>query len=153
MVKMQKGFTLIELMIVIAIIGILAALAVPQYAQYTQRAKFSEVKLAVSPIKTGVEDCYQRNAGDADCNTSTSTLPGAVNAAMLTRAATAGLVASVELVDDGNGNPLVRVISEIEEGFNGETYEITGSVMGTVGTNAYIEDWSEGGTGCTQGWC
>ena len=50
----QKGFTLIELMIVIAIIGILAAVAVPQYSQYTKRAKFADVIAQTSPFKTAV---------------------------------------------------------------------------------------------------
>jgi len=59
MVKTQKGFTLIELMIVIAIIGILAAVAVPQYGQYTKRAKFSEVITATASAKTAVTLCYQ----------------------------------------------------------------------------------------------
>ena len=57
MTKVQKGFTLIELMIVIAIIGILAAIAVPQYTTYTQKAKFSEIILATTPFKLGVEVC------------------------------------------------------------------------------------------------
>ncbi len=52
--SMQKGFTLIELMIVVAIIGILAAVALPAYQDYTVRAKVSEVMLAASGAKVGV---------------------------------------------------------------------------------------------------
>jgi type IV pilus assembly protein PilA len=53
--KVQKGFTLIELMIVVAIIGILAAVALPAYQTYTQRARFSEVVLATTPYKSAIE--------------------------------------------------------------------------------------------------
>jgi type IV pilus assembly protein PilA len=69
MVNVQKGFTLIELMIVIAIIGILAAVAVPQYSQYTKKARFSEVVIATAPIKTGIEVCVQTNSSLVDCDT------------------------------------------------------------------------------------
>ncbi len=69
MVKTQKGFTLIELMIVIAIIGILAAVAVPQYGQYTKRAKFAEVVSATAPLKTGIEVCVQENQALGSCDT------------------------------------------------------------------------------------
>jgi len=57
----QQGFTLIELMIAIAIVGILAAVAVPAYQNYTKRAKFSEVILAASSLKKQVDVCYQVN--------------------------------------------------------------------------------------------
>jgi type IV pilus assembly protein PilA len=59
MKQLQKGFTLIELMIVVAIIGILAAVALPAYQDYTVRAKMSEVILAMSACRTSVTEIYQ----------------------------------------------------------------------------------------------
>ncbi|MDR7307218.1 pilin [Rhodoferax saidenbachensis] len=56
---LQKGFTLIELMIVVAIIGILAAVALPAYQDYTVRAKMSEVVLAASSCRTTITEIFQ----------------------------------------------------------------------------------------------
>ena len=59
MKRVQQGFTLIELMIVVAIIGILAAVALPAYQDYTKRAKMSEVVLAASACRTTITEVYQ----------------------------------------------------------------------------------------------
>ncbi|WP_320108770.1 pilin [Marinobacter sp. AN1] len=58
----QKGFTLIELMIVVAIIGILAAVAIPQYQDYTARSQVTRVVGEINALKTGIEDALQRGA-------------------------------------------------------------------------------------------
>jgi type IV pilus assembly protein PilA len=88
MKKVQQGFTLIELMIVVAIIGILAAIAIPAYQDYTIRSKVTELINAAGVCKTSVAEYYQslgtmptsgKQAGCSDIGTANSQLPVVTN--------------------------------------------------------------------------
>lgn len=74
--QMQKGFTLIELMIVVAIIGILAAIAIPQYQDYTIKAKIANALTAGDALKTAVSVCAQEAGGVlTGCDTGSNGIP------------------------------------------------------------------------------
>ncbi|MGB1715391.1 MAG: pilin, partial [Arenicellales bacterium] len=78
----QQGFTLIELMIVVAIIGILAAIAIPAYTNYTNKARFAEATLAASALKTDVATSIQADSPTAitDIDSGFGSIPAAVAA-------------------------------------------------------------------------
>ncbi|MDP3678965.1 MAG: pilin [Methylotenera sp.] len=111
MKQVQKGFTLIELMIVVAIIGILAAIAIPAYADYTARAQISEAYLLADGVRTDVsEQCSAAGVLGACTNIVAPSLPtgkysdvtsvdaaGVVIATMKSVAPTSGLVQGVTI--------------------------------------------------------
>ena len=76
--KKAQGFTLIELMIVVAIIGILAAVALPAYQDYTKKAKFAEVVSLVGAARTSVDLCFQTEGALTNCDAGYQGIPAAV---------------------------------------------------------------------------
>ena len=102
--SMQKGFTLIELMIVVAIIGILAAVALPAYQDYTVRAKMTEVILAASTCRTSVSEAYQ---------TSSTSLPAANGWGCESASSTSKYVKSVSTTAAGVITVIAQGISQL----------------------------------------
>jgi type IV pilus assembly protein PilA len=112
--KNQKGFTLIELMIVVAIIGILAAIALPAYQGYTQKARFTEVVNATAAAKSAVEVCAQTESGTTailildGCDAGSKGIPATVAAGTNTVGLTVsdGVITATKATDSsitGNG--------------------------------------------------
>lgn len=138
----SQGFTLIELMIVVAIIGILAAVALPAYKTYSDRAAFAEVVLAATPAKVAIELCVQTSGvnchqvEDSTKDDSVDNTNGWNAADLVKRVVIAGTAAK----------PIVTVTStsKLEDGTTAVTFVLAGTVAATGGSI----QWAPTGGNC-----
>ena len=112
--RAQKGFTLIELMIVVAIIGILAAVALPQYRTYTTRAKAANAITAADGFKSAVALCIQENGGNTTgCDLGQRGIPGTVATKEVASVAVSSGTIVVTLNDIGGSGTAVTAGKKI----------------------------------------
>ncbi len=123
----NAGFTLIELMITVAIVGILAAIAVPSYQNYTRKAYYSEIVLAASPYRLAVGMCAQTLGTLNGCDAGSNGIPAAI-------AAPVGAVASLTVTKG-----VITVIPTVAHGILAtDTYVLTPTVDAATGTITWV---------------
>ncbi|ART80884.1 pilin [Oceanisphaera avium] len=125
--RLNGGFTLIELMIVVAIVAILAVIALPAYQSYIKRARFSEVIAAVGPAKTAIDICVQING--TDCMAAGNNAVGydtTTNSQKIDSGITTDYVASVAVADGASSGTWLITATATNE-LNDETFILLGT--------------------------
>ncbi len=136
--KNAKGFTLIELMIVVAIIGILAAIALPAYQDYTKKARFSEINTAMDGFKTATTICVMQEGAGSSCGAGVRGVP-ALPAATKNLATLTLVATDASIVLTGTATAAAGAFTNIQTGTIAADLTVTWAQSGTCKDNGYCQ--------------